>query len=510
MADPGPFTNTGEPTPAQPESRFFRSINFLTRQLKSLSQAIPFISYKLRMDNRTPFPLLLLSSDPRGRTTAPLYDLSTIPPACIPTSTDDALECVTFGPRYFYNQEKEAKTTDLRQVDRHASLDMEGLADRATDDQEATSDPSTTRNRNARRFWQILNPDHVFTFRYDPEVVPQLVRGLRTVVNHLPTPSSLDESLALNELVQFLFLLENGHSVFLPETLRRFEEDPSFGFDTYEQRDKKGGSDVVRLVRDWGQEEGSTASPFTGEYQAANIYAKHLSRLAAAHSSTLSWRENRIYKYAPPVVSGDLHLAARPDPDPDAEREKIQVTTSTKLGIEHRFHITLRDLFMLFYVLLHDQINVNVNPLDGKPTVQVSEEVQGMLSSALIAILAQLAQEFHVNRCEYINLAVHDFSITFQLMGRNTAHVSRIVFRDPATAKRDILSEDELTNILSGIRSETKRTAAVRTLLESKPWETEAQNSLFAVLVAGLVLPVGEDTTSMWMDGEKDDLSRVE
>ncbi|TYJ54356.1 hypothetical protein B9479_005022 [Cryptococcus floricola] len=66
------------------------------------------------------------------------------------------------------------------------------------------------------------------------------------------------------------------------------------------------------------------------------------------------------------LSDGVLDLAARPDPDPDAEREKIQVTTSTKLGIERKFHITLRDLFVLFYVLLLGQIKVNVNPLDGR------------------------------------------------------------------------------------------------------------------------------------------------
>ncbi|ODN80304.1 hypothetical protein L198_07802 [Cryptococcus wingfieldii CBS 7118] len=215
------------------------------------------------------------------------------------------------------------------------------------------------------------------------------------------------------------------------------------------------------------------------------------------------------YKFTP-GYHNILDLAARPDPDPDAGREKFQVTTSTKLGIERKFHITLRDLFMLFYVLLHNDIKVKVNPSDDKTSVQVSEKVQGMLSAALIAILAQLAQEFHVNRCEFINLAIHDFSVTFQLKNRNIAHVSRIVFRDPATAKRDILSEGELTNILSGIQSKTKRTAAVQMLLREKPWETEAQHSLFAVHVAGLVLPVGEDTTSMWMDGENEDLGQVE
>ncbi|ODN80318.1 hypothetical protein L198_07818 [Cryptococcus wingfieldii CBS 7118] len=487
------------------------------------------------MNQQTPLSLVVNSSDP------PLYRFSTIPPACIPTSIDNALE------------------RHLRQVDRHVSLDLGGPADQTTDDQEVTSDPSTTPkpskpsveagssasgtppskrprlqtpspeenrhasaeqinssgqrkpgSRHARRFWQILNPDHVFTFRYDQEVVPRLVRGLRTVVDGL-TPSSLDESLALHQLVQFLFLLENRHSDFLPEALARFEEgDPSFGFATYEQRDKKGGSDLVRLVGYGGREEESTALAFSGECQAANIYARHLFPLAADHLSTASQQESRHYQYAPPVVSSVLDLAARPDPDADAEGDKIQVTTSTKLGIQRKFRITLRDLFVLFYVLLHSQIKVKVNPLDGKPSVEVSEEQQELLSDALIAILAQLAQEFHMNRCEYINLGVHDFSVTFQLRDRNTAHVSRIVFRDPATAERDILSKDELTNILTGIQDEMKRNAAVRTLLESKPWETVAQHSLFAVLVAGLLLPVGEGTTSMWMDMENEFVSQVQ
>ncbi|ODO06014.1 hypothetical protein L198_01240 [Cryptococcus wingfieldii CBS 7118] len=117
------------------------------------------------MHNRTPFPLLRLFSGPQGSTTVPLYRLSTIPPACIPTSMANALERVIFGPTQFYNKEREAGITDLRQVNRHASLDMKDPADRTTDDQEAGS-------RNARRFWQILNPDHVFTFRYDAQVVP--------------------------------------------------------------------------------------------------------------------------------------------------------------------------------------------------------------------------------------------------------------------------------------------------------------------------------------------------
>ncbi|ODO09600.1 hypothetical protein I350_03208 [Cryptococcus amylolentus CBS 6273] len=456
------------------------------------------------MNQQTPLSSFLPSYDP------PLYLISTIPPACIPTSMCNALERITFGPRHFYHKEREAEATDLSQVDQPASLDMGGPADRTTDEHEVTSDPLTTRKRPAEagpstsrtspskrlkvkksspqkkklhasakrtdsssqrkpdsdtalRFWQILK-------HFTTDVVPRLVRGLRTVVNRLDTLSreneslALDESLALYDLVHFLFQLENRHSVFTPQTLTRFKEgDPSFGFDTYERRDKKEGSDFVRLVGYGGKEEGSTASAFSGECQAANIYAKHLSRLAADYLSTSSQLESRIYQYAPPVY---------------------QVTNSTKLGIERKFDITLRDLFVLFYVLLRNDIELKVNPSSGKPSVDVLEEGDAELSAAVIAILAQLAQEFHVNKCECINLAVHDFSVTFQLMGRNVAHVSRIVFRDPATAARDIRSESELTNILSGIRSETQRTEAVEMLLEHEPWEMEAKNSLFAVLVA--------------------------
>ncbi|ODN81133.1 hypothetical protein L202_03225 [Cryptococcus amylolentus CBS 6039] len=94
-------------------------------------------------------------------------------------------------------------------------------------------------------------------------------------------------------------------------------------------------------------------------------------------------------------------------------------------------------------------------------------------------------------------------------MDRNTAHVLSIVFRDPATANQDILSKAGLNLILSGIQDETDGNAAVQMLLEDKPWETVAQHSLFAVLVAGLVLPVGKRTTSMWMDGEKERLGDV-
>ncbi|ODN80312.1 hypothetical protein L198_07811 [Cryptococcus wingfieldii CBS 7118] len=497
------------------------------------------------MDDRTPFPLFLPSSGSQGSATAPLHRVSTIPPACIPTSMADALERVTFGPRHFYKKKKEEVTSDSTTRKRPAKAGYDPLPKRPRREHpslpkngalhSAKAGPSTSlppehpslhrtlvasaqrtsssgqRNpdsSDAKHFWEILNLEHVFTYQYNPEVVPRLVRGLIKVVNHLTT-LSLDESLALNELVQFLFQLENRHSVFLPEPLRQFERGSnSFNFDTYEQRDKKGGSDVVRLVGYGGKEEGSTALAFSGECQAANIYAKHLSRLAANDPSTSSRLESRIYQYAPPVFSGVLDLAARPDPDSDAGKVKYQVTISTKLGIERKDDITLRDLFVLFYLLLDNDIKIKVDPSTGTSSVKGSEEVKKMLSTAIINILAQVAQEFHVNRCEYINLAIHDFSVTFQLKDKNLAHVSRIVFRDPATAERDILHKDELDIILSGIRSETDRDEAVKMLLKRTPWETDPQHSLFAVLVAGLVLPVGEDTKSMWINGES--LSNVQ
>ncbi|WVQ72806.1 hypothetical protein IAR50_002366 [Cryptococcus sp. DSM 104548] len=152
-----------------------------------------------------------------------------------------------------------------------------------------------------------------------------------------------------------------------------------------------------------------------------------------------------------------------------------QFRTPTKLGIERKLHISLRDLLVLYYVFQSGGINITVK--DCNVSVNVNLDCKVTISAATKYILAQVAQEFHVNKAEFVMLATHDVHMLFQLVESNKIHCSKPLFRDQKCTETSCEMNVVVANALRYRRS---------------PY------SLLEVLVAWLIVPVSSGMSGKW------------
>ncbi|WVQ77575.1 hypothetical protein IAR50_007263 [Cryptococcus sp. DSM 104548] len=201
------------------------------------------------------------------------------------------------------------------------------------------------------------------------------------------------------------------------------------------------------------------------------------------------------YRYIGPprLVSGALDVASRRNPVRDQGKETpSQVVTPTNLGVERKLYISLRDWFVLFYLL--QVVGIEITVENNEVKVHVGMLYKNLLSSAMILILAQLAQDMHANKAEYITLATHDVYMLVRLVGSNVVECSQPLFRDPSLYHPFLRNRVWLNDLLQNVR-QPHRDNIIDMVLQYS-WSTVSVE----VLVAGLVVPLAEDMNGKWVN----------
>ncbi|WVQ71845.1 hypothetical protein IAR50_001387 [Cryptococcus sp. DSM 104548] len=184
-------------------------------------------------------------------------------------------------------------------------------------------------------------------------------------------------------------------------------------------------------------------------YSLANLVA---ARGAFDHSRSTAGQTH--YVAAPRLISGTLDIDSRPKPDEaNQSGNQTQAKVATKLGVEMKgITIVYTDKTLTFFVL------------------GLLRKYR-LLSAPVKDILAQLNQEMHVDRAEYVMLATHD--VAGEPTGQDRYEDSRRI---------------------------------VENMLQYQPPEV----SVLEVLVGGLFVPVPEEMKAVWLNLPEASLTSVD